>query len=289
MKSLLLLVFAFVISFKSFSQITFWTDDFKTEVTNTEKMQFTDLNGFGMKFPINEDLKKYDRIEVGFFIKSENDEEFRRTRNLVLEPKSPYFEDHYGGMTEFKSVLMASKDSSIKIGPIGSFSYKSKARGDTFYFRISASFLTGYEEVWSEHKGAFIKEPVYRFSKFWAESAPFSFNYDNIGPSDYEVYWAEFERSREYRKWITDYYTRQTYIPFVGERTPNMPVYKAYEIIREAYFNSESYSTNRYKEFEQIEIKLTNVTSKDAKALTKLLDGVTDPEKIIRIILDYQS
>lgn len=159
------------------SQLNFTTNKFNQIESNLTNLDVNVVTDLGISFPLDDRIKKYDKVIVRLYFKKMSEENSSFTKSttavLTLYPTSKTFEDNYGNVKEMKIHLISPKDGSHIA--LTSKDYYKSANAIAYKAVVHGYFENGIETTWSEYKKAYETKKVYAYSKEVYESSEFSF------------------------------------------------------------------------------------------------------------------
>jgi hypothetical protein len=90
---------------KAASNIFFYTNGYKTKLTNDTQFDFTTLSDLEVVVPITAEMKKYDKFQIGLIEKDKKNEINGRGVYIALDPESKEFSIDYSNKKEIRLSL----------------------------------------------------------------------------------------------------------------------------------------------------------------------------------------
>ncbi len=166
-------------------QITFYENNFGSKVTDVQNIDFDSTKNLGFAIPIYL-LKKYDKVEVWLFKKHTSDEKWTSLNYnapISLEPKSRKFRDNYGTSKYVYAYISTNDEVPSKFKDYAIMYDKMDRRRLAFHetkymVRVAGYFSKGTDSRWNSNTDSFESYTKYEFSKYFLESAEFTYARD---------------------------------------------------------------------------------------------------------------
>ncbi len=182
---LIMLVLAIHICQTSTGQMIFYKDNFSSKLSSVEDINFDSTNNIGVAIPIYL-LKKYDKVDIWFFEKEEDDSKWKSLSYhapISLEPKSRKFRDNYGSQKYVYAYITAENEIPSKYKDLTVLYEKLDGKRLRFHktkfmVRVGGYFAEGEDSRWNSNTDSFESYTKYEFSKYFLESKEISFAKD---------------------------------------------------------------------------------------------------------------
>lgn len=270
------------------AQITFTTDKFSKTETNLSDLDVSKVDDLGFTIPVNEKIKKYDKITVSVHYKKleGDDESFKRSNNSLATyyPKSPAYLDNYSDKNKMKFYLISNDDGNIiKLTQEG---YFTEVTPFAYKVVVDGYFSSGTETVWNDYREAFETKNIYTYSKEVYTSSEITFiqsqeAIDKVNASaQIQEQFEEYDRiHKELRSYIAPAYR------ILAARCYNSC---ANEIRTQKKKCQSDQDAESLKELIKLETKFLEIfNNKGAKNLHMKVNKLSDYEEIKKVVFEF--
>lgn len=285
----------FFCTFIVFGQLPLKKENYTQTVANPKTIPLCGASDIGFSIPIDESIKKYDKIQIRFRRKEIGEMgPFKNVNGsdlgyMVYYPTSKAFKDSYEGKKTLEVCIKPSTATTTSYLFLEG-DLCTRLRNANYYTAseyivvVEGYFEKGTETYWDDYSESIKTRTLYDYSKDVHSTVPFSFVMTDEDMTKLEEIEAQEElkaKIKENDSKMWGIYTVESEIPFVGTTQPRIEIYNAYQLLRDDLLKKEDYTT-----LYEVSTKLVNIKRK-YNVLNKTLTGETNTEVIKEEILKF--